>query len=285
MPLKGSMPDRDPDAEEKDIARWLETEMGCSDVSIQRMRRWRPIMQADVTRNGKKERFFLKGQRTWPTHPYPLDYERDMQQVLFENGIRVPAIPGWVPDPETIVMEWVEGGRDAGLIQEAIESGSTMTDDRWQASLRYMELLGELHAIPVERFAERGAELPSNNTELMLGNFERFHAMSSQVEVSDPFIAFISGWLRRNCPQNKAGMAFLTGDCGQFLTDGPNITCLMDFEIGHIGDPMRDLACFRGRHPIENMGDLPALFRKYEEASGTKLDWEGMAFHTVELCS
>ena len=245
------------------------------------MRRWRPIMQADVTRQGKRERLFLKGERTWPTHPYPLAYERDMQRVIGENGIRVPEVLAWVPDPPTIVMEWVDGGRDAGLIQEAIESGSTMSADRWQATLRYMDILAQLHAIPIERFAEAGATLPADNRELMLGNLESFHAMAVKVGVTDPFIAFMSGWLRRNCPQGSTGTVFVTGDCGQFLSDGPEITCLMDFEIGHIGDPMRDLACFRGRHPIENMGDLPALFRRYEAASGTRLDWHVLAFHTV----
>ncbi len=273
--------DRDVEAEEVRIAAYLESELGCSEVSIQRMRRWRPIMHADVTRNGVRQRLFLKGERTWPTHPYPLDYERDMQLTLWRNGVVVPEILGWVDDPKTIVMAWVEGGRDAGLMQEAIENSSVMSPDRWQASLRYMELLAELHAIPVEKFAAEGAAMPVTNTQAMLGNFERFHAMSDGLKITDPFIAFASGWLRRNCPQNKSGLAFLTGDCGQFLADGPNITCLMDFEIGHIGDPMRDLACYRGRHPIENMGDLPALFAHYAKASGKPLDLDAMAFHTV----
>ncbi|NBU85205.1 MAG: hypothetical protein EBS21_11635, partial [Sphingomonadaceae bacterium] len=148
--------DRDIQAEEARIAAYLESELGCSDVSIHRMRRWRPIMRADVTRNGVRQRMFLKGERTWPTHPYPLEYERDMQVALSRNGVVVPEVLGWVEDPKTIVMAWVEGGRDAGLIQEAIENASVMSPDRWQASLRYMELLAELHAIPVEKFAAAG---------------------------------------------------------------------------------------------------------------------------------
>lgn len=277
----GFSPDRDIEAEEARIAAYLESDLGCTEVSIHRVRRWRPIMHADVTRNGVRQRLFLKGERTWPTHPYPLEYEREMQAALWRNGVLVPEILGWVDDPKTIVMAWVEGGRDAGLIQEAIESGSVMSPDRWQASLRYIELLAELHAIPVEKFAEVGAEMPANNRQAMLGNFERFHAMSDALGITDPFIAFVSGWLRRNCPENTSGLAFLTGDCGQFLADGPEITCLMDFEIGHIGDPMRDLACYRGRHPIENMGDLPALFAHYARYSDKPLDLDAMAFHTV----
>jgi hypothetical protein len=277
----GFSADRDIDAEEARIAAYLESELGCSDVKIHRMRRWRPIMQADVTRDGVRQRLFLKGERTWPTHPYPLDYERDMQVTLGQSGVVVPEILGWVEDPKTIVMAWVEGGRDAGLMQDAIEHGSVMSPDRWQACLRYIELLAELHAIPVEKFTSAGAEMPVSNKQAMLGNFERFHAMSDALKITDPFITFVSGWLRRNCPENTSGLAFLTGDCGQFLADGPNITCLMDFEIGHIGDPMRDLACYRGRHPIENMGDLPALFAHYRTASGKPLDLDAMAFHTV----
>jgi len=274
---------RDPAMEEAAIARWLETDLGCSDVSIRRMHRWRPIYVAEAERGGEKVQFFLKGQRTWPTHPYPLKYECDVQRVLWENGIRVPEIVAWIPEPATIVMEWVEGGRDAGLIQQAIESGSQMTPDRWEASLKYMDRLAEMHAIPVDRFAAAGAQLPEDNAALMLANFERFDAMAREADISDPFIDFMALWLRRNCPQNRAGTAFLTGDCGQFLSDGPEITCLMDFEIGHVGDPMRDLACYRGRHPIENMGDLPTLFERYAKASGTPIDWTAMAFHTVSF--
>lgn len=273
----------DPAAGEAKIAAWLEREMGCTNVSVRRMRRWRPILHAEVTQNGKRQKLFLKGERSWPTHPYPLEYERDMQRVLDENGIRVPRILGWIDDPKTIVMEWVEGGREAGLMQEAIEGGTGMTADRWEASLKYMDRLAELHAIPVERFAAAGAAMPGDNAELMLANFERFHAMSERLGLADPFIRFVSGWLRRNIPQNRAGMAFLTGDCGQFLSEGPDIACLMDFEIGHIGDPMRDLACYRGRHPIEDMGDLPALFARYSAATGKPIDREAMAYHTVSF--
>lgn len=274
-------PTRDPATEQAAIVRWLGSHLGCSDVTIRRMHRWRPIYEAEANREGVRTKFFLKGERTWPTHPYPLKYECDVQRVLWDNGIRVPEILAWIPEPATIVMEWIEGGRDAGLIQQAIESGSSMTADRWQASLSYMDRLAELHAIPVHEFVSAGAELPADEKALMLANFERFDAMGKQAGVTDPFLTFMGGWLRRKCPQGRSVAAFLTGDCGQFLSDGPEITCLMDFEIGHIGDPMRDLACYRGRHPIENMGDLPTLFERYAKASGKPIDWTALAYHTV----
>src|SRR3546814_3713362 len=70
---------------------------------------------------------------------------------------------------------------------------------------------------------------------------------------------FCAVWLRRNVPEHRSRISFVTGDCGQFLSEGPEVTAILDVEVGYLGDHLHDLACFRGRHPIENMGDLPAL--------------------------
>lgn len=267
------------------LTAYLEDHLGCSAIELHRERRWRPVWHAKMIRNGQPTEMLLKGDRTWLTHPYPLDYEMRMQRTLHENGIPIPAILGMCPEPNTIVMEWVRGGRDPGLLQEAIETRSVMTDDRWQASLRYMEILADMHRIPADKFVAAGATLPRNAQELALGNFERFHEMTRQCGITDPFIEFFARWLRRNYPKDREAMAFLTGDCGQFLSEGPKVTCILDVEIGHLGDPMRDLACFRGRHPIENMGDVPALFLHYEKASGVPLDYDALAFQSVAfLC-
>lgn len=284
---QGTTP-RDQDTHDADVAQltaYLESELGASQIELHKERRWRPVWRATMMQNGQPVEMLLKGERTWLTHPYPLDYERDMQRTLHENGVPIPAILGYCPEPAAIAMEWVRGGRDPGLIQQAIEQGSEMTEDRWQASLSYMEILARMHAIPPERFVAAGALMPADDKAIALGNFELFHAMTGMNGISDPFIHFFAGWLRRNYPQGRSRVSFLTGDCGQFLSDGPEVTCILDVEIGHLGDPMRDLACYRGRHPIENMGDVPALFRHYEQASGKPLDYDAIAFHTVAfLC-
>ena len=263
------------------LTSWLEDHLGCTEVALHKQRRWRPIWNAEVTQNGVRRKLMLKGDRTWPTHPYPLDYEMRMQRTLYENGIPIPEILGFCPDPGTIVMEWIDGGRDAGLMTHAIEGTSEMSPDRWQASLRYMELLAEMHRIPPETFVAAGAVLPAGERELALNHYERFHGMAEAAGLKHPFLEFCVGWMRRNVPAGRTAAAFLTGDCGQFMSDGPSLTCMMDVEIGHLGDPMRDLACFRGRHPFENMGDIPALYRRYEKAAGVANDYDALAYYTV----
>lgn len=272
------------DSHDRDVAQltaWLQDHLGCTDVTLKKQRRWRPIWNAEATQNGVRRKFMLKGDRTWPTHPYPLDYEMRMQRALYENGVPIPEILGMCPDPNTMVMEWIEGGREAGLMTQAIEDSSVMTDDRWQASLRYMELLAQMHRIPPEPFVAAGAVLPVGERELALNHFERFHPMTVAVGATHPLLEFALGWMRRNVPKGRSTISFLTGDCGQFMSDGPNLTCMMDVEIGHLGDPMRDLACFRGRHPFENMGDIPALYRHYEQAMGVPNDYDALAYYTV----
>src|SRR5690606_14863113 len=160
-------------------------------------RRWRPVWHARARQNGVTREFLLKGDRTWPTPPYPLDYEMRMQRTLHENGIPIPAILGMCDRPNTIVMEWIDGGRDPGLVQQAIESASVMTDDRWAASLRYMEILADVHRIPYQKFAEAGADVPQGAQNIAMHNYERFHAMTQAQGVTDPILEFCVRWLRR----------------------------------------------------------------------------------------
>ncbi|MBK7168469.1 MAG: hypothetical protein IPH83_04270 [Gammaproteobacteria bacterium] len=96
-------------------------------------------------------------------------------------------------------------------------------------------------------------------------------------------MACIMSWLRRNVPKHRTQASFVTGDAGQFMSRGAEVAAYVDFEIAHIGDIHWDLACFRGRHPYENMGDIPALYRHYEKASGTKLDLPVINYHTASF--
>src|SRR3546814_11285811 len=97
-----------------------------------------------------------------------------MMQVLEANGIRVPHVHGMCPEPLMIIMEWMRVGRDPGLVQEAIESGSVMTDDRLAASLNYMEILAGMQQIPPEQFAEADAKMSTGEGERAPNHSKQF---------------------------------------------------------------------------------------------------------------
>lgn len=263
------------------ITVWSQAHLGGTLARIERQRRWRPVWRVDMADGGATRSYLFKGDRVWDAHPYPLEHELHMLEVLGANGIQTPPLRGFCPDPRAIVMDWMPGGRDPGLVMEAAETKSVMTADRWAASLRYMEILADMHRIAPDKFAAAGAIMPAGAHDLALNNYERFHAMYVEKAIVDPLMRFVTGWLRRNVPANRNRISFVTGDCCQFLADGREVTAVIDFEIGHLGDHLHDLACFRGRHPVENLGDVPALFRHYEQALGETLDIDAIAYHTV----
>lgn len=267
------------------ITAWVAEKLGARVTAIERQRRWRPVWRVHIEKDGKASSLLFKSDRPWPAHPYPLVYEYEILKVLGENGILIPDLVGLCPQPEAIVMDWVEGGRDPGMVMEAEENRSVMTPDRWAASLRYMEILADMHRIPPEKFRAAGLTMPVGAEEIALNSVDRFYAMCQEQGVVDPLMEFCAVWMRRNVPQDLEHISFVTGDCGQFLSDGPRLTAVIDMEVGHLGDHHHDLACFRGRHPIENMGDLPALYRHYEKALGRPVDFNKIAYQTIVFMS
>lgn len=267
--------------EEAVIRHWVEAHVGGTVLGMSKLRRWRPVWRVELERDGAAAAVLVKGTRPWEAIPYSLDHEMRLNQILEAHGIGVPHVHGMIDAVQAFVMDWAPGGRDPGLVQQAIEDRSTMSPDRWQASLRYMEVLAAMHAIPAAAFAQTEAGDPQTARAIALDSYERNYRLLERRDAVDALIEFLTLWLRRNVPDNRGRRSFVTGDCGQFLSVGPEISAILDVEIGHIGDPMHDLACFRGRHPVENMGDLPELFRHYARASGRPLDVPAIAYHTV----
>ena len=267
--------------EKQGISRWIEDHIGATVSHIERQRRWRPVWRVQSSKEGAPLPLLVKGIRAWDCIPYPLMHEMKMMQVLEANGIPVPHVHGMCDFPEVFVMDRIEGGRDPGLVMEAVEQASTMSPERWAASLKYMEILARMHQIPAEQFEAVGVQRPDTAQAVALNHVERFNEMCYAANIVDPFMEFCMTWLRRNVPSHRTRSTFVTGDSGQFLNQGENVTAVLDVEIGHLGDNLHDLACFRGRHPVENMGDLPALFRHYAEAMGEELDLPVLAYHTV----
>src|SRR3546814_3074628 len=67
----------------------------------------------------------------------------------------------------------------------------------------------------------------------------------------DPFLEFVLAWLRRNPPRNVPREAVVTWDSGQFHQQDGKLIAMIDVELGHIGDPMMDLAARSEEHTSE----------------------------------
>jgi aminoglycoside phosphotransferase (APT) family kinase protein len=264
------------------IAAWVEKHVGGKIEKIERLMRWRPVWRVEYKRDGKSKALLVKGDRPC-RQLYSLKHEMLTMQVMETHGINVPHIWGWMDFPKAFVMNWAEGDRDPGLVHTALEKESKMSPERWAASLKYMEELPKIHKIPVKAFAATECGNPQIAGEIALSQFERQYAMAQEENAIDALMEFFATWLRRNSPTHRTQPYFITGDCGQFLSKGDCVTAVLDLEIAHIGDIFEDLSCFRGRHPYENMGDIPALYRHYAKAAGIELDLQVIAYHTVNF--
>ena len=253
------------------VQAWLEVNLGGTVTSIWRQPRWRPVWFAELAHGGVTQSLVVRGDRTDMPLIFPLRHEMTLQAMLHERDIPTPAVHGWIDEPMAYVMDRVGG-------QQHFEN--TSDADRASAVDDYLQILARMHALDVEPFAAAGimrAETPEHSGLLGLHQYEAVYR--STKNGPDPFMEFCLGWLRRNPPQSKGSESVICWDSGQFHNADGKIVAVLDLEIGHIGDPMMDLAAWRMRDTIVGYGDFPTLYARYEELSGTEIDIDALMRH------
>ena len=264
------------------ISRWVSEHLGGELREAKRLMRWRPQWKVTYAKGDVIDTIFVRGNRPIAGED-DLLFEMEVMQVLEANGIPVPHIYGFMESPKAFVMDWIETDERAhGMLHTAIENPDVMTDERCEAMLVYMDELAKIHEVAISEFSGiRGLRPLESAEEIALRQTERMYRIGVATHNIDTTFEFFQSWLRRHVPHHRTRASFIAGDAGQFMSRGSEVVALMDFEIAAIGDTHWDLACFRGRHPYENMGDIPALYRRYAEASGQEVDLAVVAYHTV----
>lgn len=258
------------DATEK-IVTWLERELGGRVVSIARQPRWRPVWFADLERDGETLALCVRGDRTDMPLVFPLEHEMVLQRTMHEHGIPTPKVYGLIDSPLAYVMDRVEGRNDF----------AESTDEERRAAVdEYLQILARLHALPIEPFVRAGvmrAATPEESGLLGIRQYERL--FRSVKQLPNPFIEFSLAWLKRNPPRSQGRESAIVWDSGQFHTEKGRILAVLDVEIGHVGDPMMDLAAWRQRDTIIGYGDFKRLYARYEELSGKPVDVDALMRH------
>jgi aminoglycoside phosphotransferase (APT) family kinase protein len=258
-------------ADTERVRQWLETRFDGTVTELRRQPRWRPVWFATVDRDGSTHQLVVRGDRTDMPLIFPLRHEMTLQSMLNDHGIPTPAVHGWIDEPMAYVMDRVAGQQDFAGCTKA-ERDSAVDD--------YLQILARMHALDVEEFAAAGilrATSPEQSGVFGLSRYEQ--VFRSTKNGPDPFMEFCLGWLRRNPPQSKGRESVICWDSGQFHQADGRIVAVLDLEIGHIGDPMMDLAAWRMRDTIVGYGDFPKLYARYEELSGTPIDLEALMRH------
>jgi len=266
-PTPGTAP---PDDGTALVRAWLEEHLGPV-TWIARQPRWRPVWFADVEGRDGALALCVRGERTDMPLIFPLDHEMRLQSVMHDHGIPTARVYGWIDRPASYVMDRVPGRNDFAGSTDA--ERAAVVDD-------YLQVLARLHRLDIGPFLAAGvmrAARPQESGTFGMSRYERVYR--SVKKVPDPFVEFSLGWLRRNPPVSHDRESAIVWDSGQFHHLGGRVAAVLDLEIGHIGDPMMDLAGWRMRDTVVGFGRFAELYARYEELAEVEVDLPAVQRH------
>ena len=143
------------------------------------------------------------------------------------------------------------------------------------------EILARIHAIDPSGLPDLPRVTPAEEVATMHANYRRW---------SDPRPVFELAfrWAQERMPQASAAPRLVHGDFrnGNMLITPDGVSAVLDWELAHIGDPMRDLgwictAAWRYSvidKPVGGFGEREDLMAGYEAASGGRVDPQVLKF-------
>ncbi len=199
-----------------------------------------------------------------------------------------------VPEPEIYHVLTREDGLGDGFIMEWLEGealGARIVRSEAYARIRPHlarecgKILAKIHAIDLQDTGlDRNlAVIPPE--EFVMQTWERYQLL----DTPQPMIDFTAKWLLENLPEDYR-LSLVHNDFrnGNVMISEERVVAVLDWEVAHIGDPMRDLGwiCtnswrFGGEKPVGGFGEYEDLFLGYEEESGQKIDPDHVRFWEV----
>ena len=200
-----------------------------------------------------------------------------------------------VPEPEVLavlerddglgegfVMEWLEGE----TLGARIVRSESLAKVRPRLARQCGEILARIHAIDVQTTGL----VDKLDTVTPRAFVEQTYAGYKLLATPQPMIDYTARWLLDHLPEAPR-MALVHNDFrnGNVMVGPEGVVAVLDWELAHIGDPMRDLGwiCTNswrfGRRdlPVGGFGETADLFAGYESVSGRKVDAAQVKFWEV----
>ncbi|MDP3494923.1 MAG: phosphotransferase family protein [Hyphomonadaceae bacterium] len=216
-----------------------------------------------------------------------LDVEAKLFAAATEAGVPGPRVFMMLEPGDGlgtgIVMEWIDGETLGAKIARAPELETT----RGMLARQSGEILARLHR----------ADVAASGLDRILESFDaehsvrKTHASYLEFETPQPMIDFTAMWLLKNLPKQRP-LTLVHSDFrnGNFIVQpGKGIAAVLDWELAHIGDPMRDLGWLVTRSwrfgvpgkPVGGFGELDDLIAGYESVSGEAVDRDAVRFWEI----
>jgi aminoglycoside phosphotransferase (APT) family kinase protein len=204
---------------------------------------------------------------------YTLRREAEIYRAVHAIGLPSPAVIGVHPHLEAVLLERAEGVAAFARLDET--SKTSIIDDMtpW---------LAKLHAANPDDFEMPSIATASTIVESVHGELDIWESRLEMSGIPDPILTACFMWLRDNVPDTGSEPPCIvqadTGP-GNFLHDGTKVTAFLDFELGHLGDPMEDIAWVGTRNSQEPVPDFERFIQHYAAATGTEPDRDRIRYH------
>ncbi len=223
-------------------------------------------------------------QEITPQHP-GLPVEALLMQSAKAVGVPEPEVYHVLTREDDLgdgfIMEWLEGE----ALGARIVRSPDFEDIRPKLAYECGKVLAQIHSIDLDATGLREKLSEISPAEFVEQTWERYRLL----ETPQPMIDYTARWLAEHVPPDSE-VALVHNDFrnGNFMLDPEGIVAVLDWEVAHIGDPMRDLGwiCtnswrFGVNQPVGGFGEYEDLFRGYEDVSGKKVDPDHVKFWEV----
>jgi len=212
-------------------------------------------------------------------------------EALLMRAARAVGVPEpdvyWIFTPndglgDGFVMEWLEGE----TLGKRIVGAEALASVRPRLAFQCGEILARIHAIDL---AAAGIEnvLSSISPDAYL---EQTYARYRAFDAPQPMIDYTARWLRDHLPK-AVELRLVHNDFrnGNLMVTPAGVVAVLDWELAHVGDPMRDLGWIctnswrfgRSELPVGGFGTYEDLFRGYESVSGQPVDRDRVRYWEV----
>ncbi len=243
-----------------------------------------------ITKSGERTLAMRRapgGVKVEPTPGHPgLDVEALLMQSARAVGVPEPEVFHVLDDQDDLgdgfIMEWLEGIALGARVVRSPELEAI------RPRLAYLcgEALARIHAIDLAATGlDQKLEVISPG-EYVEQTWERYRLF----DTPQPMIDYAGRWLAEHVPEDFTP-ALVHNDFrnGNVMFSPQGIVAVLDWEVAHIGDPMRDLGWIctnswrfgRSDLPVGGFGTYEDLFAGYESVSGEKVDPQRVKFWEV----
>ncbi len=212
--------------------------------------------------------------------------EARLMQCAREAGVPEPRVCAVLESGDGLgdgfLMEWLDGE----TLGARIVRSEALREVRPQLAVQCGEILARIHAIDL---AATG--LSKELTHMEPGAFvEQTWAAYRELGTPQPMIDYAARWLLDHLPRDpRRTLVHNDFRNGNLMVTPDGVVAVLDWEIAHVGDPMRDLGwiCTNswrfGRRdlPVGGFGEIQELFGGYEAVSGEKVDPAHVKFWEV----